>query len=441
MFTNKALRKLIVPLFLDQILIISIGIIATMMLSYASESAVSGVSLVDMINLLLISVLAALATGGAIVVSQYIGNREKEKACHAASQLMTVTAVISIGITLIVLLFHQPILTLLFGNIDKNVMATALPYFVLSALSYPFLAIYNSGAALFRSMEKSHIMMIVSMIMNVTNVILITIGIFIFHGGFIAVAIAALLARFLAAVIIFSMALNKKNLIFIQIKQILSWDKMMVKKILFIAIPNGIENGLVQLGRVLLISMIALFGTSQITANGITNSLVMISISFASAMNLAIVTVVGQCVGAGDYKQAIYYIKKLTVINYIVTFMISVLMILLLNQILDYYTLSNVTRNLTYTLIIIHNCFAIFLWPISFTLSNGLRAAGDVKFTMIIAIVSMFALRIFLAFLLGIVFGMGVMGVWIAMGLDWTFRAIVYVIRFKGEKWKSFRVV
>lgn len=412
MFSNQALRKLIIPIFLDQLLIIIVGIIATMMVSYAGEAAVSGVSLVDMINMLLINILAALTTGGAVIVSQYIGHKDKGQACNAASQLITISSIISVGITLIVIFFHKPLLQILFGNIEADVMKAAVTYFVLSALSYPVLAIYDSGAALFRSIGNSRVPMCVSIIMNFINLAGNAIGIFILHVGVVSVGASSIIARLIAAIIMVCLCLNKNNEIFISFRQVLYWNGAMIKKILNIAIPNGI-----------------------------TNSLVGISISFATAMNLAIVTVVGQCVGAGDYKQADYYTKKIIKITYIGTFCISLAEILLLPWILSLYTLSPEVTRLTYILVTIHNCFAMLLWPVSFTLSNGLRAAGDVRFTMIISISSMFILRISFGYILGIIFNLGVIGIWIAMGGDWLLRSIIYIVRFKGSKWKSFQVI
>ncbi|MHC1681493.1 MAG: MATE family efflux transporter [Clostridiaceae bacterium] len=441
MFSNTALKKLIIPLFMDQILIITVGIVGTMMVSQAGIAAVSGVSLVDMINMLLINVLAALATGGAVVVSQYIGRKEKVQASFAASQLVTITVVISIGIMIFVLLFNKETLRIIFGSIDEDVMDAAVTYFVLSGLSYPFLAVYNSCAALFRSMGNSRIPMGVSIIMNVGNVALNAIAIFVFNAGVAGIGVASLIARAVAAVIIMYLSFNRKNEIFIRFTEIFSWNGSMIKRILNIAVPNGLENGIVQLGRVLLVSIIALFGTAQIAANGITNSLVGISISFATAMNLAIVTVVGQCIGAGDYEQATYYTKRLTKITYIGTLIISLAQIVTLPWVLNLYTLSEEVRHLTYILVVIHNCFAIFLWPISFTFSNGLRAAGDVRYTMIVSIGSMFILRIALGYIMGVVFGMGVVGIWVAMGFDWALRSIIYISRFKSGKWKEFQVI
>lgn len=441
MFSNQSLKKLIIPLFMDQILIITVGIIGTMMVSYAGVAAVSGVSLVDMINMLLINVLAALATGGTVIVSQYIGKKEKDNARNAASQLITITVVISTGIMLLVVLFNKPLLSVLFGNIEADVMEAAIAYFIISGLSYPFLAIYNSCAALFRSMGNSRVPMIVSIIMNAINIVGNAVGIFVFHSGVIGIAVAALIARGIAASIMIYNSLNKKNDIFVSFPEIFSWQGSMIKRILNIAVPNGLENGIVQLGRVLLVSIISLFGTAQIAANGITNSLVGISISFASAMNLAIVTVVGQCVGAGDYNQASYYTKKLTKVTYIATLIISLAEIALLPWILNLYTLSDEVSGLTYILVIIHNVFAIFLWPLSFTFSNSLRAAGDVRYTMMVSIGSMFILRIALGYILGVVFSMGVIGIWVAMGFDWMLRAIIYIVRYKSGKWKNFKVI
>ncbi|WP_242982130.1 MATE family efflux transporter [Clostridium sp. LS] len=426
---------------MDQILTFSVSIFATMMLSYAGEAAVSGVSLVDIINMLIVSVLAALTTGGAVIVSQYIGNKDKDKAGFAASQLFTISAVISIGITIFIAIFHRQLLHIVFGNIAEDVMAAAITYFVISGLSYPFLSIYDSGAALFRSIGNSKIPMTISIFMNIANLVGNGIGIFVFHAGVTGVAIATIISRAAAAVIIVYLSFNKKNQVFVSLSGIFSWSGEMIGRILNIAIPSGIENGLVQLGRVLLISITAMFGTAQIAANGIGNSLVMIPICFATSINLAIVTVIGQCVGAKDYSEAVRNTKKLIKLAYIGTIILSLGESLLLPWILNLYTLSEEVRHLTYVLVLIHNIYAIVVWPLSFSLPNALRAAGDVRFTMVISIGSMFVFRIFSAYVIGVIFHMGVIGVWIAMEIDWTFRAIVYITRFIRGKWKTFQVI
>lgn len=350
MFSEQALRKLILPLFLDQLLLVLVSIVSTMLLSYAGEAAVSGVSLVEMVNVLLINILTAIAMGGAVVVAQFIGSQNMNIARKSAGQVVLITLSMSVLFMLIVLSLNGFILNILFGSVDPEVMNAARIYFILSCLSYPFLALYNTSAALFRSMGNSRIPMLASMFMNGMNIIGFTIAIFVLRSGIMGVAIATLLSRVLASLVLVSLNFNKDNLIYLDMKSILSWDLSIIKKILSVAIPNGIENGVTQLGRILLASIIALFGTAQITANGITNSLGMFAISYASAINFAIITVVGQCIGAKQFDQAEHYIRKLLKQAQFMTIIISIIQILLLSWILNLYTISDEARQITFSL-------------------------------------------------------------------------------------------
>lgn len=437
MFSKQALRKLILPLFLDQLLLVLVSIVSTMLLSYAGEAAVSGVSLVEMVNVLLINILTAIAMGGAVVVAQFIGSQNIVIARKSAGQVVLITLSMSVLFMFIVLSLNGFILNILFGSVDPEVMEAARIYFILSCLSYPFLALYNTSAALFRSMGNSRIPMLASMFMNGMNIIGFTIAIFVLHSGIMGVAIATLLSRVLASLILVSINFNKDNLIYLDMKSILTWDLTIIKKILSVAIPNGIENGITQFGRILLTSIIALFGTAQITANGITNSLGMFAISYATAINFAIITVVGQCIGAKEFDQAEHYIRKLLKQAQFMTIIISILQISLLSWILNLYTISDEARQITFYLMILHNVMTMLIWPPAFTLSNGLRAAGDAKFTMNVSIIAMFAFRITSAYILAIIFNFGVFGVYLAMGIDWIFRTFVQVRRLNNGKWKN----
>lgn len=441
LFSNQDLKKLIIPLIIEQILIMIVGMADTMMVSYVGEAAISGVGLVDMINNLIITVLTAIATGGAVIVSQYIGSQNKKNAIFASGQLMTITAVISIMIMLVCLVFRYSILSLFFGSIDSDVMQASLTYFFITALSFPFLGIYNSASAMFRSIGKTRIIMYLSLLMNMINIVGNYLGIFIFHAGVAGVAVPTLVSRIVVAVIIFILSCNQHNAVYIKIKDIFSINTTMIQKILHIAIPNGIENGLFTLGRVLVTSIVALFGTSQIAANSVAGSIDQIAVVVVNAMNLAIVTIVGQCVGANQYQQAQHYMKKLMKISYLATALMGGLVIVLLPWILDLYTLSHEAQQLTYVLVIMHNIMAFALHPTSFVLPNGLRAAGDVHYSMYIGIFSMIVFRLGSAFLFGVILNMGILGVWIAMGLDWLYRSVCFVIRLIKGKWKEFRVV
>lgn len=440
-FNNQQLKSLIFPLVIEQTLAVMVGMVDTMMISYAGESAISGVSLVDMINNLLINIFAAIATGGAVIISQYIGRKDREKACESANQLLLVTGFISLIIAFLIIAAHHPLLRLLFGSITDEVMASAQTYLLISAFSYPFLAIFNSCAAIFRSMGNSKIAMQVSVGMNICNAIGNALLIFGLDMGVAGAALSSLFARALAACVMLLLVQNKKLYVYVTPKQIFRFDGNLVHKIVYIALPNGIENGLFQLGRVLVVSIIAGFGTVQIAANAVANSLDSVGCIAGQAMNLAMLTVVGQCIGAGDYKQAVYYIKKLLKIAYLLTIAVNCVLLLCLPLILNVYTLSPEARTLSMILVLIHNGLAMLLWPVSFTLSNALRAAGDVKFTMIVAIFSMCAFRILFSVILGTCLGMGAIGVWIAMILDWIFRSAVFVTRFLRGKWKNIRVI
>ncbi|RGQ39943.1 MATE family efflux transporter [Thomasclavelia ramosa] len=441
MFSNKALKKLILPLIIEQILIMAVGVADTVMVSYAGEVAISGVGLVDMFNNLIITVLAAIDAGGAIIVSQYIGNKDRKNANKASSQLLTITIVIATVIMLGCLVFHRILLSTFFGAIEMDVMKAATTYFLISAISFPFLGVYNSAAALYRSMEKTRTTMYVSILMNIINVVGNYIGVFILHAGVAGVAVPTLISRIVAAIIMFALSLNSSNLVYVKIKNVFAWNQEMISRILKIAVPNGIENGLFTLGRVLVTSIVALFGTSQIAANSVAGSIDQITVVVVNAINLGIVVVVGQCIGANDYEQAKYYIKKLMKISYIVTGIIGSAVILLLPWILNLYSLSSEARNLTFILVIMHNIMATALHPTAFVLPNGLRAAGDVKFSMVVGIVSMILFRLGAAVLFGIIFNLGIIGVWIAMGSDWLCRSVCFVIRFIKGKWRQFKVI
>ena len=436
LFSKKDLRKLIIPLILEQTLAITVGMADTMMISSAGEAAVSGVSLVDMFNNLIISVLAALATGGAVVTSQCIGAGRREEACRSARQLVFTEAAITIGISVQVLLFHRQILGLFFGQIEADVMQNAIIYLIISVFSFPLLAVYDSCAALYRSMGNAQITLKISLLMNVINVVGNAIGVYVLKLGVAGVAIPSLVSRGVAGVVLFTFLHNPDNLVFLT-RGKFKVDATIVKRILFIGIPSGIENGIFQLGRVLVVSIIAAFGTSQIAANGVANSLDSMGCIVGQAMSLAMITVIGRCVGAGEEGQVRYYTKKLLGETYFYTAVINSIILLLLPWILQIYGLGEETTRLSYILVMIHDGMAIFLWPASFVLPNMLRACNDVKYTMVVSIFSMITFRIGFSYVFGVHMGWMAVGVWAAMVIDWVFRVLCFVGRYLAGTWRK----
>lgn len=437
LFSNGDLRRLIVPLVVDQVLVRTVGMVDTIMISSVGEAAISGVSLVDMINMLINAVFAAIATGGAVIASQYLGHRERDKACEASSQLMLVTLLSALIITALTLLTRRPLLSILFGQIEADVMAAALTYLTISALSFPFLAVFNSCGALFRSMNDSRTPTVVSLGMNLMNLAGNAILIFGLHMGVAGAAISTLLSRMMAALVMLVLTCNRRRQIFIVPGEMLRPQGMLIGQILYIGIPSGIENGLFELGRIVVVSMISTFGTVQIAANAVANNLDGIGVLAGAAMNLAILTVVGRCVGAHDNEQVRYYTRKLLVIEYAMLAVVNVALLAGLPLILNLYTLSDASRELATKLIFIHNGFAMILWPLALSLPNALRAANDVRFTMVSSILSMVGFRVMLSYVIGVRMEYGALGVWFAMLVDWLFRSVIYIWRFRQGKWKS----
>ncbi|MFQ6861055.1 MAG: MATE family efflux transporter [Beduini sp.] len=441
LFSNRNLRDLIIPLIIEQLLILLVGIADTLMVSYAGEAAVSGVSLVNQLNTVFILVFTALASGGAVVASQYVGNKDKKNGVLASSQLVMITTLISVVLMVVAIVFRRELLTLLFGRVENEVMQACLTYLIISAFSFPALAIYNSCAGLFRSMSKTKTIMYVSIIMNVINVIGNFIGIFVLHAGVAGVAYPSLISRVIAAVILLVISLNKNNTIYVRIKDIFRWSQEMIRRILKIAIPNGIENGLFQLSKVALSSIVAMFGTSQIAANGVAQSFWSMAALFCLAMGPAFITVIGQCMGAGDIEAADYYMKKLLRITYLGGIIWNVAFFIVTPLILQLYSLSSDTIYMIIILCLIHNVFNALLCPIASSLSNGLRACGDVKYTMYTSIFSTVVCRVILSIIFGIWMNLGVIGIALAMVGDWAIKSAFIAKRYYQGKWKQFKVI
>ena len=441
MFTRKELMKLIIPLIIEQILAITVGMAAGMMVARAGEAAVSGVSLVDSINVLLIGLFGALATGGAVVSAQFLGQEKKESACIAGEQLIAAILALSLIVMAIALLFGRVTLTLLFGDVDADVMNNARIYFFYSSISFPFIAVYSACAALFRAMGNSKISMMVSLLMNIINIKSNAILIFILNMGVAGAAVSTLVSRMVAAVVMFLLLMNRKQMIHIRDPRKFQINIGMIKKILSIGVPNGLENSAFQIGKIIVQRIVAGLGTSAITANAIAGSICGLGVLPGSAIGLALITVVGRCVGARDYPAVKRYTFRLMRFAYIAVAIFNLAIIFALPAIIKMYSISEQTGALATNLMIYHCILSTLIWPLSFALPNALRAANDVRFTMWISMISMWVWRIGFSYVLAITFGMGLLGIWVAMTIDWLFRSVFFVIRFLKGKYRNMSVI
>ena len=441
LFSKRDLRRLIIPLIIEQTLSITIGMADSMMVSNVGEAAISGINLVDSINNLLIGIFSALATGGTVVVSQYLGRRERDHANQAAKQLLFAVTCISIVIMAITIIGNSSILGLVYANIDAEVMKNAETYFFLSALSYPFLAIYNSGAALFRSQGNSQVSMYTALVVNVVNVGFNALFIYGFEWGVAGAGIATLIARATAAVVVMVLLRNEQNPIFVRQLYKIRPHFQTIRRILNIGIPTGLENGIFQIGKILVATQVAGFGTAAIAANAVASSMAGFQCIPGNGISLAIITVVGQCVGADRYDEARYYVKKLFTYSYSILVGLNLIMFAAYPLILGLYNLQPETESVAWTLSVAHGIGACTIWALSFSLPNVLRAAGDVRFTMIVSVASMWIFRIMLCMVFSYFTDFGIYGVWAAMFADWICRSTCFVWRYRSNRWQGKKAI
>lgn len=435
-YSNGDLRRLILPLIMEQLLAILVGMLDTVMISGVGEAAVSGVSLVDNINILVINIFAALATGGAVVAGHALGQKNREQAGKSAWQMVLFLLYSSAAMTVILLALHKTILRAVFGQVEEAVMSSAVTYLIITGLSICPLALYNGCAALFRAMGDSRTTMYISLLMNLLNLVGNALLIFVFQMGVAGAAISTLIARTVSAVLIFKLMFDEKKEISFKGRLTLRMDFPQVKKILYIGIPNGLENSLFQLGKILLLSLVSTFGTSAIAANAVCGTITNFNILPGMAINMALLSVASYCIGAGEFEQTRYYTKKLMRLTWLCISAVSFVMMAGAPFFLKIYHLTPETGALAVQVIRYHAIMCMVAWVASFTLPNTLRAAGDVMWTMAIAIVSMWVFRIGTAYFFSNVFDLGLIGIWIAMTIDWMFRGICYEIRYQRGKWE-----
>lgn len=440
-YSNRALLALFIPLLIEYALEFFVGLADSVMVASLGEAAISGVSLVDFLIQLLIFSFSALATGGAVVAGQYLGDNQLEKAQDSATQLVWFSTILSLVLMIAVIIVRQVLIGVLFGQIEADVWMNAERYLYIVALSIPFIAIYNAGAAIFRTTNNADLPMKILFVCDILNVVGNAICIYYLGWDVRGVAIPTVIARALSAVLIMYFAVDENYKLHIKKTLKHKFDFKILKKVLQVGIPYGIENGLFQLGRVLILSLVSTFGTMAIAANSVGYAIGIFSVLPGFAINLGLTAVISRCVGANDYEQARYYNKKCLIIVFISHVLINLVIFAILPWILGVYNLSNRTAQMATEMIIWHGIFAIIIWPISFTLPSTFRGAGDSKSVMYISLIVMFVCRIALSYVIADWMGIGVFGTWIAMFIDWYVRAAIYVYRYFSDKWTQYRVV
>lgn len=446
LFSRSDLVKIALPLIIQQILAVTIGMMDTMMVSSAGEAAVSGVSLVNSLDTMLVIAFGALVSGGAVVVAQFLGQQNREGALSSAKQLLYSSTAVALIISVTVIILQDFLLNLLFGDVEPEVMQSAKDYFTFVALSFPFLAINNAGGALYRVMGNSTMSMLISLMMNIINVCGNAALIYGFGMGAAGAAIATLFSRIIGTVVTLALLRNRKNAVYVDHYLDYRPDLPVIKEILRIGVPNGIESSMFQFGKLMTQSLISSMGTAAIAANAVAATLANYQYMPGQAFANTMVTVVGRCVGAEEKEQAKRYSRMLIMATYACLWVVVAVTFFIAKPVIGIYELSAEGSGIAYELIIYHAIVASVIWPIAFTLPSAFRAASDVKFPLVVSMFSMWTFRVALSYVFSLEvveifglsfagFGMGPLGVWVAMTVDWVFRAVLFVSRYLSGKW------
>ncbi len=441
LFDNKKLIALLVPLAIDQLLNSFMGTVDTLVVSNLGSAAISAVTLVDSINILIVQAFFALASGGTVVCSHYLGCGKKEHAGEAARQLVFITFLLSAIIAGLCLLLNGRILGLIFGDVEQSVMVNAKKYFFFSAISYPFIALYDDGSCILRAQENSKLPMQISIMANILNLLLNVLFVWGFHWGVAGSSGATMLARAFGMFMVLY-KLRKRNLQ-IQLRNYLSirpdWGE--IKRILRIGIPSGIENSMFQFGKLAIQSTVSLMGTAAIAAQGVTSMIENLNGILGIGVGVGLMTVVGETLGAGRKEEAVYYVKKLCIVSEVVILCSCLVMYILVRPITHFGGMEPESAKLCIFMVTCITLVKPFAWVMSFIPAYGFRAAGDVKYTMTVSVLSMWLCRVTFSIILARVFGMGPIAVWIGMFTDWIVRSIAYTVRFRSGKWLNHQVI
>lgn len=441
LFTNSELFKLFIPLTIEQLLIFMVGLTDSIMVASVGEAAVSGVSLCDFIMAFLLSIFAALATGGAVISGQYLGKQDFHKARDATNQLMRFTGFVALLIMVMLYAAKSFILSELFGQISPEVHQHADTYLSIVAISIPFMGLYSVGAAMFRSMGNTKLPMLISLVMGICNIFGNAIALYVFDFGTAGIAVSTVIVRIAGTIFILYIAINPQCTLHIYPRLLYPLNWIMLRRIMQIGIPYGLENGLFYFGRVLVLGIVATFGTAAIAANAVGGTIALFQVLPGMAIGLGLTTIISRCVGAGDFGQAILFNKKVMGIVYLTHIIMNILVLAALPFIMDIYALSARATELTLEIVYWHGAMSILIWPLAYTLPVTFRSAGDAAFPMFVGTISMFLCRVALAYVLGVWLNMGLLGTWLAMFVDWIFKAIIFIWRYFSRKWMSFRLV
>lgn len=427
---------LFVPLLVDQVFISLTSILNSSMISGSGAAAVSAVSTVDIVNQFLVNLFTAVGVGGTVVVAQYMGQSESRKAGQGASQAILSSALISALVAVVMILFCRPILGILFGSAEQEVLRLSARYMIGLCSTYPFFAVYMATSGILRSLGDARAAMAISLGMNILYVLGNFVFVTLLRWSVAGLTYSLLIARVLGAAACVFYLIRTKPELEIRPRDFLRLDFRMQKSVLYIGVPAAAEQMFFHGGKILTQTFVVMLGTMATAANGIANSISSIFYIPGNVFSLCIVTIVGRCVGAGRPEEGRTFTKHLNRVSVVMALATTLLMLPFVPVILKGYHQPELDA--TVLLLVSICCAGLFtFWPRSFVTAAGLRAAGDATFTSVASLTTMWLVRVLLGYVLGILLHLGVAGVWLAMVIEWGVRAVVFSLRLKGEKWHS----
>ncbi|WP_340006152.1 MATE family efflux transporter [Paenibacillus sp. FSL K6-0276] len=432
---------LFIPILVDQAFIVGLNLVNTAMISSSGVAAISAVNMIDSLNLFLISVFIAVSTGGTVVVAQYKGSGNDLMVSKATAGATSSVSLMAFAIGMFGILFHNPLLNLLFGAASPEVMHNARIYLIGSCVSYLGIAVVEAVCGALRGIGRTRASLALSLIMNLVYVLLNLVFINLLHMGVLGMTISINIARYLGAICALYYLFRMDNELHIRIRDLLVVQFSMLKKIMFIGMPFAAEQMFFNGGKILTQVFIVNLGTYALATNAIASSFAGIMQIPGNALSLTIITVVGQCMGSNNVKDARKFIKSFLVASSLSFVVMGLLVMPFFNPLVSIFHPPAEIVGDIFMIVLINTLAQIPLWSLSFITPSALRAAGDSKFTSMVSMLSMWLFRVVLGYILGIVLNFGILGVWLAMNCEWGIRGLIFLRRFMGKKWVQHRVI
>ncbi|MFD1465191.1 MATE family efflux transporter [Lapidilactobacillus mulanensis] len=440
-FDYRFVLSLLGPVIFDQFFLVAFNFINTAMISSSGEAAISAVNMVGSINVFLIQIFVAVGLGGTVLIAQYFGRKEYQMLGKVVNGTVFGAILVATSLALLFLLGHNLILNLLFGDAEKAVMDNARLYMVGVLISYPFEATVEGVNGSLRGIGRTKNSLQLSLVMNLLNLLFNFVFIIYFKMGVLGLVVSLNLSRWLASAFAGVTLFRHRDLFSLKWSSMKQPDFRMIKRVVTVCIPFAAESFFFNGGKIIMQMMIVSLGTQVIATNAIASSWVQLSEIVPTALGTALVPIVGQCIGRKNIKDARKITKSFVSLGILAYVIGEIILFLSFNKGIALFHPSDVIKPRIFELYLIFAVGHLLVWCISFTLPSALRAAGDAKFTTMVSLITMWGIRVGIGYLVGIVFGYGLPGIYFVWVCEWAVRGTIFLLRFRGKRWYVHRLI